>query len=455
MFPQGLLAQLVNLDILHTSIPWTSKIIAGCELLVDYLCIKAEDVDDPDGVRLAEAFKKRYIVPLKKKLPQEKEHQLARRKELDGQRIKNLPPLDVRGEAVNSAIIDLNILCDENLAAFQRTGKLSPAIRRAMNATIIGIMAYRTYPGRPGEWAKVPLSRVSECIEDKDSWYVIITDHKTKKTSGALGRYLPPEFKSVLEKFIRFSNPKKNQLLVPARKKTKHVRVDKCAIEFAAVYTPGHQYPEPTLIRKAVESEIAHPDNIVKADRMAKSIPHKAGAQRSRKLAAHMAGHDPRTGIKHYVMESGDPETDAYTSKAYIAEFVGPLPPLTQHQIKMREVRTTEHILMDFHLACTRVEAAAGISGHDQCADASNDNIPDEDSSDEGNLLATKLVANQCLCTITCAVNRCAQFQHTLRFTWCCLREARNQTAMAKKQLLPKKASKPSKQAHRTLYVGF
>jgi hypothetical protein len=361
LYAEGLISRVMTLSILDPSIPWAGKIVAGMALCVDFLGIKAEDCGDEKGVVVSDSFRKRFLVPLKSQLPKAKDVRGGRRKRIDQHRRLQLASVEKQGEAVNWALIDLGIICDENIEEFEKTGSVSPAIRRVLNANGIGVYSWRTYPGRPGELEQFPLDRMEEHLGDPESWYVRVTLHKTEMTHGDMGRYIPPELREVLVKFVKFSCKKRNLLFVPAREDTEHISVNKAATDWACVYTPGCQHAEPTLLRKNVETEIAARENVEKAARMNKRIPaDHAEAKEARVRAARMAGHLVPTANKYYILDSGAPELDAETSRAYIAEFKGPLPPLTEAQLAAKGTRTTRDILSDFARLATRSTKRGG-----------------------------------------------------------------------------------------------
>ena len=144
---------------------------------------------------------------------------------------------------------------------------------------------------------KTLVGNTQEFIEDPDAWYVVVKHHhKTISSAGYLGRYIPPELKAVQRKVIKFGCETRNLFLAPPREKTQHIAVHKLVREWAKVYTPGCQYPEPTLIRKTVETEIAAKKNVDKAARMNKLIPKKpVDAEEASTKAARMAGHKYKT----------------------------------------------------------------------------------------------------------------------------------------------------------------
>ena len=162
LYSEGLVSQVMRLSILSPSIPWTHKIASGLAVLMDYISIMAEERMDDVGYRMADNFRRRFLVPIIKRLPAANKVSRHRRKNIDNRRRLKLPTLDQQGEAMNWTIIDLNILCDEFLPSFLATGYCHPRIRQIINANTVALYMYRTYPGRPGELDKFPLKSMQE-----------------------------------------------------------------------------------------------------------------------------------------------------------------------------------------------------------------------------------------------------------------------------------------------------
>jgi hypothetical protein len=372
---QGLISQAMTLELWDSSIPWTSKMVAGVTIFGDWLGTHAEDLGDERGTTLAASLGNRYLKPLMKQLPKAKQVCLARRRRIDNMRRHNLPPVALQGVAVNWSLIDLDIVCDAYHQMFEEVGSIPAPVRRVINANTLGVFAYRTYPGRPGEQEQFPLDEMEKCLADPAAWYVTVEHHKTEGTHGAMGREVPPEVKPVMGKVVKFGCRKRNLLYVPARDGTPFIQVNKALTDWAGVYTPGYQHPEPSLNRKAIETEINHKDNVEKAAKMNELIPDtmKAADEASVKTAR-MAGHHKTTAFKHYILESGNPEQDALTSKAYIQVFKGPLPPLTPEQVEAKQSRTATDVLDDF---------ARQLKRQTVKADSNEDNAAMAEAGDE------------------------------------------------------------------------
>lgn len=348
LYKDKLIHKVMTLDILHPSISWTRLINDALCKLTDFIVLAADDIDDADGMKIASSCKTRFVVPLRKKLSAETDQQRTRRNEIDKVRVRNFPSIELMNASARQAMFDISVIHSEYIESYKKTHKIPPIVRRALNTMAYGTSAYRTFPGRPGEWGRMKYTKVKECLDDDRCWYLVVTDHKTIKSSGPLGRYMPDDVKHVFRKLVDFCDPSKNLLYEP-HSSAKHVQIHKLAADFAKMYTPGHQCPEPTLMRKFSESLVADRRNAEKAQRMAAKVQASEGTLHASSMAADMSGHHASTQKKYYDLNSKDPETHAAASRAYIEEFIGDvLPPPTPEELDANKDRTAEVILCQF-----------------------------------------------------------------------------------------------------------
>ena len=135
---------------------------------------------------------------------------------------------------------------------------------------------------------------------------------------------------------------------------------------FGLVHTPGYTAPEPTLMRKHMETEVAAPANAPKARKMAKRVL-TWGTRRARILAAKIADHALIVGELIYNLNPQDPHEQAAATMAYIDAFVGP-----PHPLPVDASRTASVVLDEFQrFASRRAEEAAAqrTKPFAQCAD--------------------------------------------------------------------------------------
>ena len=356
LYTSALISNVMVLPLWDASLSWTDGMRGGMLHFTDWLAGKAEDMGDTTGFNQALSFKRRWLSGMKHILAAGKTTRTARRKAIDTARRLKLPSVPQQHKGVNDALIDIEILARENANGFQVSGCLAPGVRRALNAALAGVFAYRTYPGRPGELQLLPLSKLRKVVNDPEAWMYEVQIHKTADSHGVLGRYVPPELKEALRWALQLATKDQARLFVSGKGAGAGVAVRKAAIDFAKVYTPGTQYPEPTLLRKHVETEIAASKNAERANKMNQLIPAQLQGQleASIKMAA-TAGHSLGTADKFYILESGNPERMAHTAKAYVNAFKGPLPDLTQEQRAAKLHRTTTDIIADLNKLAKRV----------------------------------------------------------------------------------------------------
>ena len=349
LYTEKLIHRVYSLDILSTTINWSRRINDALDKFLDFIQLTAEDAGDDVAAKLAQQCRVRFINPHRKKCVDERGNQRTRRIKIDKSRIEMLPPAELMNSVATQATLDMAVLH----AAYHGPGitdcKSTTILRRALNTMAYGVAAYRTFPGRPGEWSRMQQTKVIECLADAAKWYIIVTDHKTFATSGALGRYMPPDVKYVFKLLIDMNDPSMNLLFQPTRFGT--VQMAKLAVDFQKMYTPSHQCPEPTLMRKFCESAIADKSNADKASRMADKVEaalDAEGSQRAAAMAAKMSGHSTETQKRYYDLNSDDPVRHALTSKAYIEEFIGPLVQQPSQDAIASTARTADVILSEF-----------------------------------------------------------------------------------------------------------
>ena len=148
---------------------------------------------------------------------------------------------------------------------------------------------------------------MEEFAADPDAWFFIVTDHKTEEQFEQLGRFMPPELKALLPKIVKFGDKERNLFLPPARKTTARFSITKASKDAAAVYLPPDVlHPDTTLLRKAIETDIAV-DKIKAAEMDDHLSPECQKADKVSARMARCAAHSLKTSGKNYILESGDP----------------------------------------------------------------------------------------------------------------------------------------------------
>ena len=385
LYRDKLISDAMDLDLLHPSLTSTRRITDGLNVLIDFVVLVADDTDNAAVAKSANACKVRFIKPLRKKLADEKENQRARREKLDTVRLANLPSIPSRNEAAQRAMFDIAVVhaaCAESYAA---TRTIENTARRFLNSAAYGISAYRTFLGRSGEWKRMQRSSIIACTEDASCSMILITDHKTKRTCGILGRYMPDDVKWAFKNLTDFGDASQDLLYVPLST-SKYVQISKLGCDFASMYTPGKTEPEPTLMRKDCETAISDPANAEQASRMNDRVKTSDGADGAKKKAAEMSGHSEKTQDKYYNLNAKNPREHAESARAYIEEFLGPtLVPPTQEVIAANAGRTAEIILQEFKDATRRIARNGTKLDDDDGADTedSEDGEEDEDVHSE------------------------------------------------------------------------
>lgn len=381
LYKRKLIADVMDLDVFHPSVSWSRYMYEALCKMVNYIFLAAEDKDDKDGMSATTSCKIRYLTPLKDKLKEQKELARLARNNVDIKRIAALPSIAEMNTSCRSAMLDLKILHDHYLTTMKENPEGLPRlVRRAMNTLVYGIMAYRTYPGRPGEWGRMLQKVIIECLDDPNRWFVIITDHKTYLKRGPLGRYMPPDVKWACRMLLDFKTRGRRTLFEPTNQ-ADTVQIHRLAHQFAQMYTPGKQAPEPTLMRKFVETVTAERRNQEKAKKMKELVEQMGTTGIVSKLTADMSGHSLVAQKNNYDLNSADPELHAASSKAYIEVFVGP--PLdipTEEDVRARPDKTASAIISEF--AERTSLAHSGNESADSVFDSTDDDSEREPPND-------------------------------------------------------------------------
>ena len=266
---------------------------------------------------MADRFQLRFLDEMKPGLVQARDDQLDRRKRIDTARNAQFAPLGVIDRGVNKAKNDIAVITRENYDQYVASGCLRKGVRTCLNSAMYFAYGERSYPGRPGELELMQRSTFAATLADPANWYFKVANHKTKRTSGEVGRIIAEELRDEWNDFVKFTPVDRDQLFVPARMDTGIVQLSKLSQLAGKVYTTGYQCSEPTLRRKHIESKIASKRNRAKAAVMWKKLKKYRQANKTTAMMARAAGHAGKTGRKHYILESGDPEQDAAVAKAY------------------------------------------------------------------------------------------------------------------------------------------
>ena len=182
---------MLQCDITHYTIMWTRKFFSSFDNLLKYITHVAEDIEDAEAIRFCTLARARFIDTLKKNRWEVGEARRMRRIELDMVRIANLPSIEQQNTIAHTAFLDMHIIYEAYIGEFEKNGEIPDIVRRLLNAQSYGISTVRTFPGRPGEWDRMKLATILKCLSDPNQWFILVVDHKTFKSMGPLGRFMP------------------------------------------------------------------------------------------------------------------------------------------------------------------------------------------------------------------------------------------------------------------------
>ena len=90
-----------------------------------------------------------------------------------------------------SATHDLKTNREElNAAALMPDDIRARDLRKRANVDMMGLIFYKSYGGRPGEWMRLSRKH-ADTVVSTNATYIAVDVHKTKDTFGTLGRCVP------------------------------------------------------------------------------------------------------------------------------------------------------------------------------------------------------------------------------------------------------------------------
>ena len=325
LYKDGLFKRMLSLDILSRKLPWTRKIFDALEHVFEYVEIAAGENNHKEILRCVQLLRASLIPPIRKQLHMEQEAQRLHCATKTHEKIQQLPSMEEIKEAVAQAFVDIHTI---HVAYAHDPSSMPPSVRNALNVCMCGIIVYNSYAGRPFEWETLKRSVVITLLSTNDD-YITVSEHKTCRTMGALGRYVPPGTKTAMSKIAELSTHEQNEsFLIPARSTGKRVHLYDLSKKFGAAYTPGRSFANSTLIRKWQETIVNRPTSGSKCNEM----------------MARIAAHKLKTQKKWYLVTT--PQEDAMKAKGFVDAFMqGSVQWPSDDTLKTHENRTVEDVL--------------------------------------------------------------------------------------------------------------
>ena len=335
IYRSGLLNEMLRLPILSPQLATTKNIAAALSHFCDHLVLLSRRRDLRETTKCLVRMKSEILGPLKKQIHKEKRAAAIRKNDRDADLLENFPPPDVMQAAVNESMLDLHFLTMNNV----KKGEVDWQCKHAANTIMAGIIYLNSYAGRPGEWSTMTRRKVEDFVAS-GSELLVIDKHKTVRTAGALGRWIPPGTAAAMRHVLRIHPADSKLFLVPAKAKKEVVGIAALLKRWGSVYIPEYQWPMPTLVRKWFHTAVA--DDVSGKDKLFASL-------------CDFDGHSINTGKKNYVVSK--PKQQASSSKAVYLSFVGqPMPWPTTEFLEAGRDRSEERVQLNFYRAAANFE---------------------------------------------------------------------------------------------------
>jgi hypothetical protein len=337
-FKSGLLGSVFDLPILSPSLPTTRNIAAALSHFCDFLCLRCLRLNYTVAHRSIEHFRLEVLDPVKHKVHRARAAASARKCDWDAERLERLPPAEVLKAAISEAMLDLDTLWEAH-----RDDDCFPwRMKGAVNIIMLGLTYTNSYAGRPGEWEALTRRSAAEFIATGGDT-LVVEHHKTEGSFGRLGRFVPSGNRQAMQKVLDLHGEDAVLFLDPAKAQTGRVNAAQLLKKFASVYTPGYQYPGPTLQRKFFHTKVEDED-------------HKGDAL---KVLCDMDGHSKKTGRGHYVLPN--PKSDAKAAKSVFRNFAfEPVPWPSEEELADGRGRSLERLRTSFYRKSNLVVALLG-----------------------------------------------------------------------------------------------
>jgi hypothetical protein len=220
-------------------------------------------------------------------------------------------------------------------------------MKGAVNVIMLGLTYTNSYAGRPGEWEALTRRSAAEFIAAGGDT-LVFEHHKTERCFGRLGRFVPPGNRQAMHKVLELHGEDAVLFLDPAKAQTGRVNAAQLLKKFASVYTPGYQYPGPTLQRKFFHTKMEDEE-------------HKGDAL---KVLCDMDGHSKKTGRGHYVLPN--PKSDAKAAKSVFRNFAfEPVPWPSEEELADGRGRSVDRLQTSFHRKSNQDEQDECVEGPD------------------------------------------------------------------------------------------
>lgn len=232
-----------KLDILLPVRSWTEDILCSMKICCEYtlaVCRKenlAARGDDenywPSCIESIGMLLKDLGGPLEAQVRKAKAHRLEQNKELDAQRLSELPTVEHMKDAVHRAMLTLQAIAEQGNRGAQKV--LTVRQHRAATIALVGIIALNGFMGRAKEYAVTTKEHVQSQLAKKLD-YIVCSDHKTQKCYGSIAKWFAPGTVKAIECYLTLERKVGSPYFLFSGKKDTPVSVSVCLRVFAKLY---------------------------------------------------------------------------------------------------------------------------------------------------------------------------------------------------------------------------
>jgi hypothetical protein len=362
LYTTGLFGEMLKLQILQPHLHTTRHVCSALWHFCDFALLLCGQQNLQEPARCITLLKAEFLGPLKKRAQAARSAAAFRKGDRDADAIGKLPPHHVFKTAIKEAMLDLHTLWQLK----QKEGTLGWQAKYAVNVIMAGITFANSYAGRPGEWATMTRKEIEEFLAGAGE-VLVMERHKTVKTHGPLGRWVPPGNVAAMKKVMAIHQPEAKLFLDPIKDSTKAVSMAKILEKWGSVYTPEFQAPLPTLMRKWFHTTAA-----------------AAGTGGAAQFAAlcRLDGHSVGVGQKTYVVKKV--QEQARDAKAMFIAFAGePVPWPKARELAEGRGRSEERINLNFYRQAAASDSEDGSEDLDACSPSNDDDEEEGDAKDE------------------------------------------------------------------------
>ena len=297
-YQDGTFSDLFDMPLLNPKYSWTRKIVQAIKHLCAHSAIDAAKRAWPNVERVIRLLQQDMIEPLLTSCNKEAKVRGDLKEAKDTEYLDKLPPINKFKEGIKEAMI--------HIWAIHRAFELEPwnpekpekpeKLLYPACLAMLGICFNNAPAGRPGEWARLTMGEMRKFIADPNAWYIRCSKHKTSKTYGETGKFIPPGTRRAMELYLGMRSEEADdaKFFRPKKQGTDKINVSGYLKTFYERYVPDVDRVNPTLLRKFLTTTAD--DDVATARRIAAAVNQHSEATARRNYTLRKAEKDAKSG---------------------------------------------------------------------------------------------------------------------------------------------------------------